>query len=337
VKKRGYITKLLFIGIFVLLHFFISRAQTNLVSNGSFETYTTCPNNYNGGSPDLISYAVGWYSSKNTPDYYNSCASLTTGVSTPSNLNGYQSPFNGQSYCGFDVYNNKNSFRESISCQLSSNLIIGVKYFVSFRINLSDNPDMAAWGINKIGILFSTKKYTVSTPPPVNNFAHVFTNSTIADSLNWTLIKGFFVADSMYSFCNVSNFFDLPNTDTCCRNPNTNPSLFVTGAGSYYLVDDIRVSTDSLFGLGLVGIDEVGNINNEISIYPNPVLNILHIKTGQEFEKGTEVEVVNILGQSILKFLYKREIDVSELPGGFYFLKIISSEKSRYHSKFIKQ
>ena len=55
-----------------------------------------------------------------------------------------------------------------------------------------------------------------------------------------------------------------------------------------------------------------------------------------EFE-NSEIEIINYLGQTVLKLIYTSEIDVSELSGGCYILKIITSEKQQFHSKFIKQ
>jgi hypothetical protein len=47
-----------------------SSAQ-NLVPNGSFEQYDTCPTNVNGTS---LQYANSWVNpNAGTPDYYNAC------------------------------------------------------------------------------------------------------------------------------------------------------------------------------------------------------------------------------------------------------------------------
>ena len=55
--------------LFLLLCSCLLHAQTNLVPNGSFETYTMCPD---GGG--VINYATPWYSpTTGTTDYYNSC------------------------------------------------------------------------------------------------------------------------------------------------------------------------------------------------------------------------------------------------------------------------
>ncbi len=74
-----------------------------------------------------------------------------------------------------------------------------------------------------------------------------------------------------------------------------------------------------------VGIKEY-EIKN-ILIYPNPVSTILNIETEQSFQTGTEVEVINYLGQTVLKTAFKNEIDVSYLSDGVYTLQLISKNQ----------
>ena len=65
----------------------------NLVSNGDFEQFTTCPS-----ALDQISVATGWSTYLGTCDYYNACNEDTTGV--PWNWFGYQPASSGVGYAG---------------------------------------------------------------------------------------------------------------------------------------------------------------------------------------------------------------------------------------------
>jgi len=85
-----------------------------------------------------------------------------------------------------------------------------------------------------------------------------------------------------------------------------------------------------------IGIKEL-NLDKSIRIYPNPVSNKLHIESEQYFESGTEIEITNTLGQTVLKLNYTNEIDVSSLSQGYYTLQIISPDKRQFHSKFLKE
>ncbi len=78
-----------------------------------------------------------------------------------------------------------------------------------------------------------------------------------------------------------------------------------------------------------VGIDEIEK-NNKIKIYPNPTSTILHISS--DLKNNPAIEIINYLGQTILKQKYSESIDVSKLSPGCYFIKIDNS-----YSKFIKE
>ena len=74
---------------------------------------------------------------------------------------------------------------------------------------------------------------------------------------------------------------------------------------------------------------------NTVSLFPNPVKNILTIKTNFVIE---EIELFNILNQSVLKNTYfDREIsiDISELKSGIYFASIKTTTTNTTR-KFIK-
>lgn len=71
------------------------------------------------------------------------------------------------------------------------------------------------------------------------------------------------------------------------------------------------------------GINVEENINNTISIYPNPVKDVLKIKSDNN--NSNEVQIVNTLGQVVkeLTFESQVEINVEDLKSGLYFVKIL--------------
>lgn len=118
-------------------------------------------------------------------------------------------------------------------------------------------------------------------------------------------------------------------------------------AFSYYITEWRKDMDGNYFKVGMSQIDFVMDITSSIGItelpgesslkiYPNPVSGILHISSEHYFEKGTEVEIINTLGQTVLKLNYSDEIDVSSLSQGCYTMKIISADKRQFHSKFLK-
>lgn len=116
-------------------------------------------------------------------------------------------------------------------------------------------------------------------------------------------------------------------------------------AGSYYL-EIYGVPTVSSYltpynftlnqAPSSIGITEsLINLKN-FRIFPNPASNIFYIETDIQFEKGTEIAIINTLGQTVLKQDFKKEIDITGIPSGYYTLKVLKVNSQPIISKFIK-
>jgi hypothetical protein len=304
----------------------------NLMSNGSFEQYSSCPN---GGSQ--INYSIGWFPFSGTPDYFDSC-SAPGFVSVPSNIAGIRYAADGGAYCllqsyieGDSIYSNYE--REIVGGQLSTPMVIGQKYYVSFKVNLVLKSDLGAnLATNKLGALFSTVSYSntdSSTIVPVNNFAHVYTDSVINDTLNWTMISGSFVADSAYQYISIGNFFQYQNMTIITRISTP----WVPTAG--YFVDDVRVSTDSVF---TVTNTELISKENSLYLYPNPSSGTVKIKM-PNLKANSIVFVYDLLGQEVYSSMVKANdnIDLSFLNNGFYNVVINNSSLQYSTTKLLIQ
>src|ERR1051326_2022930 len=253
--------KIFFLSLFFEVHFcFLSFSQTNLVPNPSFEDTIHCPN-----SPDEINYCSSWNSYRNSPDYFNFCS--IGSVSVPNNWGGFQNAASGHAYSAFATYGGySNTYREYIGAQLTSNLATGTRYFVSFKINLSlSNSIQANCATDKMGVAFSTVAHNTSNPMPIQNTAKVYSSAIISDTLNWIRIFGSFTSDSNYNFIAIGNFFDNSLTDTLIMDGDT------LCRSSYYYIDDVCVSSDSLFcaNYSFTGIQEE-TYSCEIKLMPNP-------------------------------------------------------------------
>lgn len=287
----------------------------NIIPNGSFETFTACPTNINSGSPDEVSKATAWYRIKQTPDYFNSCASGTI-VNTPNNFFGNQIPASGNAYMGLWAFESgNNNFREIIAAKLTNTLSIGQKYFVKLTVSLAEGY-LSNAGIDKIGIRFSTIQHTLSTTP-INNFSHIYFTSIMNDTLNWKSVFGSFVADSTYKYVEIGNFF----TDA-----NTNVQILKPGADwSYFYIDDVALCTDSLEALNFnASSTTIENqiINDDLLyFYPIPAAKYLHCNKPLSSD---EIEVTNLLGMKCdgTKMIDTQTIDVSLLSDGFYIFKL---------------
>ncbi len=286
----------------------------NLVPNGSFEEYTTCP--FNTGQIDR---ATGWTSFRSSPDYFNSCADITSAVSVPKNDAGFQYAADGDAYIGVITYeasapNEENL--EIVGAELATPLVAGYKYFVSFKVNMATIHRLAGnVASNKIGVSFSTSSFNWSNnPKPINNFAQVFSNNIIQDTANWITISGSFIADTAYRYIMLGNFFDTAHTDTIVvANDAPSPYYF-----SYYFIDDIRLSPDSSF------VSDIQTISNKIdfSVYPNPAADFMTVSFNDN--QLHQITLYNSVGEVMMTTSATKQntINTAVFSKGVYFLKV---------------
>ncbi|MEX1192703.1 MAG: hypothetical protein WEA99_12080, partial [Brumimicrobium sp.] len=236
IKKKFYL-----IILFVLFTFLNSNAQ-NLVLNPSFENvnvgnlqcgwYTTqaqfanAINNWTvptGGSTDIFhtSLANACY-----------CSPNSTNAANP----GQQAARTGNSYVNIVTYGDGgcDPYREYIQGTLSTPLVAGQTYEVSFYVSLADKM---AVGTDNIGVKFETAPYNqasmcrYNTTPELN-----YTGPIILDKNNWTEINFCFTpAQSGITNFIIGNFFNDVSTNTAAAGGTT------TGNTIRYYVDDVSI------------------------------------------------------------------------------------------------
>ncbi|NQX98673.1 MAG: T9SS type A sorting domain-containing protein [Flavobacteriales bacterium] len=306
---------------FILLLITTFSISQNLVPNPSFENTNYCVSN--GGDMGAV---VGWEGYQASPDYFHTC-SPDPWFSVPNNWGGYQMPATGDAYCGIGTYNDfgtSTNTREFIGTFLSSPLVIGTKYYVSIKVNLSSDSFIQNYcATNNIGISFSTNP---SNPFTVTNNAKVYASNIITDTLGWTTVSGSFIADSTYWAVLVGNFFDDINTNTLIV--NSNQDCF-----AYYLIDDVCVSTDSLTCFPITTSINVNSDKPTFSIYPNPASTKLKITTELPINRINIIDVTGKLVKMIVQ--NKKNIDITDLVSGIYFIQIFTEDKTLIQ-KFIK-
>ncbi len=287
----------------------------SLVPNPSFENFINCPVNHGD-----INQCMGWSSFGGNPDYFNAC-SPDTMVSVPKNDFGYQYAATGNAYCGFiNASGGPAPAPEYLGATLLQPLVTGQKYFASFKISFASSY----CATNKMGIGFSTVPYNSSNPPPLNNNAFVYTDSIISDTANWYQITGSFVADSDYTYIMIGNFF-------------TNGSGCPAGTYvSYYYVEDVCVSADSLTCYSTVDIHELNN-SNKLIAFPNPFAEVLTIKTSKN--EKSELVLYDITSRKLLqqKFINTVTLNTSDLVKGIYFYEVKNENNVIGKGKLVKE
>lgn len=327
--------------------YYYSLNAQNLVPNFGFEEYDNCPT-----FGDQIEFCTGWYQyskdafPETTPDYYNSCSPLNN-MGIPQSYYLYQPDHRScGAYIALITWSSSfPEYREHVGVQLSQALVIGQKYYLSFYTVMGGygGSGDTTWYYdipsNNIGMRLSTVAYSPSSPVPIDNFAHLRSIDIIPDTVNWVRISGSIIADSAYNFLMLGNFYDDANTDTLTQTCGNCINNF-----SYYLIDDICVSTDSSLCNGgidalpcLISIDE-NNSGNPFSIYPNPTTDFVIIQNS--FNTSFNLTVYNSIGQ----LLYSEQVintdnlllDVSNYNNKLLFINI-TTQNNHFMYKLLKQ
>jgi hypothetical protein len=283
----------------------------NLVSNGSFEDMVACPT----GSGQIY-FVPGWSSSKGSPDYYNSCANLDTPyVGVPSNSLGFQNAASGDAYVGIICFANGVFAREIVTNSLTSPLDIGQEYFFNFKVTRGDGAAVGQ-SSNNLGIHLST---VIEENVSIENSSLYTSNTIVSDTMEWTTISGSFVADSSYQYMMIGNFYDDINTSVVSDGP---------GPWAYYFIDDVCLSTDSLFCANFYTSTQENGFQEQFSIYPNPATDFITIQNRSNVL--FDLELYNSTGQLLhaerALALGKHQLEIKQHTNGLIFLKIISAD-----------
>ena len=222
--------RVLWMGFFIPVLFGILHAQ-NLVPNGDFETYTLCPTFYNTGGP--LECKPWFRATGGTPDYFNACHSSGI-VGVPNNICGIQPAHSGDAYLGTMLYYTIiGDYREYPEVKLTSPLIAGTTYVVSFWYSLSGyscTSDRLGVVLNNVQVtvpsIYTTLPYTPQLElddVPINN-------------AEWKLFSKCYVADGGEQYIVIGNFYPDAQTNFGTGCPPINGYT-----GSYLYIDDVSI------------------------------------------------------------------------------------------------
>ena len=127
----GFIRAYMLLPALMLSHFLCAQ---NLVPNGSFENYSSCPGSYSRNPAEFR--VDDWRSlTRGSPDYFNSCSEGEAGV--PYNWAGVSDAYDGYGYVGIYTYVAIKDYREYLHTKLTAPLIKDSLYHIQFRYKLS--------------------------------------------------------------------------------------------------------------------------------------------------------------------------------------------------------
>lgn len=221
---------------FILILFsFKSTAQENLVPNGSFEEYYSCPtaNDLNDGQFERCKY--WWKPTMGTSDYFNRCNNGVVGV--PNNLYGNQEPFHGDGYVGIGMvsWNLNGDYvgSEYVKTELISSLKPCTEYYFNMYVSLAD---FSTHGVGKLGAWFSSDNEFTNTWFSLDEIPQViYKSSPIVDTINWVKVEGIFMASGFEKYLTIGYFQENVYMDT----------IFIqdwgVGSYSYYYIDSVSL------------------------------------------------------------------------------------------------
>ncbi len=218
--------------IVVILFILLSGVlpSQNLVPNGSFETYTTCPN-----FASQIYYAAPWMGKdNNSVDYFNACAPLPYNVPYSGGI-AFQYAADGVGYAAFWAYNGvNNNYREYAQVQLTNQLVVNQYYYLRFYINNAPTK----YVVNNIGAaITNTAIGLTGGSGSVLNYTPAilkYGNPIINDTLNWIEISAVYKSLGGEEYLTIGNFFSDGNTDTLAAN-------YGTYQGTYCYLDNVSL------------------------------------------------------------------------------------------------
>jgi len=312
--------KIILFLIFFIFHFTFCYSQ-NLIYNGDFEIYDTCPSGMSVPGDYEIEHCLGWHmASDGTSDYYNTCATIGSNVNVPYSTTGYQWPLSGNGFMGLFCYVGDDNYREYIETKLNFCLQENVEYYIEFYVCLANH---SYYGINRIGALFTNEELYqanwdyISAIPQIANPL----NNIITDTLNWTKISGTFIAHGGECYMTIGNFYDWNETDTIISNPNI-------GEATYYYVD------------GVILKKAKSNIELPNAFTPDGdgVNDIFHVNASNVKEMHSKI--INRWGQSLYEWDdinggWDGKLNGVYAPSGtyYYIVSIIHNDNSKEEKK----
>lgn len=217
----------------------------NLIQNGSFEAFKTCPEYFTEQA--YQSYVKFWDTPNiGTPDYFNSC-SVKAGV--PKNWMGYAQAYDGNAYMGIvacmqQMATHQIPYREYIRIGLNTSLDSGKTYYAEMHIQLGKSCVVACDGL---GMYFSEEPLTANHNINYSVKPQIVTQKIENDKNNWTQICGTFKANGLEKYLIIGNFL----SNDMLKYQVFDENLLLTqqtAPMAYYYIDAVAVYpfTDSL-------------------------------------------------------------------------------------------
>lgn len=321
--------KKLYLLSFLLFTCKISPAQ-NLVPNGDFENFGTVPCGWISNIVAFSNALPGWTSpTSGTPDIHSTLIANNCSNFHPHTLyscsNGSQMPHSGNIFSGFYTMVAGGN-REYIQTHLSSPMVPGTKYYVSFYVSLGEESEFAT----NMGVGFSSTSTQVNTYQELGYAPQIIFPNIITDTANWVLMTDSIVPTQAFEYFIIGNFFHDSLTSLSTVNPTA------CWPRSYYYCDDVCISVSPTFCPSWVSINKSPG-KKDIQLFPIPFSNTLQIKTGSS--RPMEISLYDIASQKIFnqQFTGFISLNTSHISSGIYFYEVRNKKEIIEKGKIIKE
>jgi hypothetical protein len=117
------------------------------------------------------------------------------------------------------------------------------------------------------------------------------------------------------------------------RTNNNTPGTQIKNTAYIYFDFNEPVVTNTAINTieTITGIKSNFNSNDEWNVYPNPSTGALYIVNSSTVKEASQVQILNAIGQTVLDETITsnyKNIDLSKLNNGVYFVKITSDKNS---------
>lgn len=146
-----------------------------------------------------------------------------------------------------------------------------------------------------------------------------------------------------YDSSNVKMYIDgnLIHTRSYALNTGNSDFVLANNSLSNTIIDDLKIykfaltpqEVTNLYTSNMLASENFNEKNLEVSLYPNPINDVLNIETKDEI---LSVNVFALQGQKVLSSKENR-INVSELPAGIYLVRIEDVNNNIATKKIIKK
>jgi hypothetical protein len=241
---------------------------------------------------------------------------------------------------GFD--NNGSYGKAPKNCLIANNIIVNdknpvVKSYSATSLNgvRFENNIIYPTGTSSVGISYNDFQIKVIDPKLLK------TNKRTPDAIDYSVPFETYKLSPESPAINAS--VGTYNYLTLDREGQNRIGVADVGADEYNSIEPVLYGVSGNLQTGINGSIEnyetsPGTGNNDITIeheliYPNPVSNVLNIRTEKEIR---EIEIFSVTGKSIIKSK-KISIDLSNFNPGIFLLRITCSDGNIINSKFLKK